>query len=353
MRRQAATLLVSALLTLIFAVVADKLPVPYVREIPGPVSDTLGVTKGKALITVKGAPTSPTTGRIYLLTVLEYGGPGQNISGGSVILGWWRTSEAVVPRRVLFPPTETAQSAAQQDANDMTESQEEAKVAALRYLGYKLQPGVDVAQIEPTSTAKGALKVDDVIVGVDGKAVTDSASLVAITKSHKIGDKITLNVNRNGTTFDVPVTLQKPPADRTDQTTPTIGVQVVDSFAKPFEIDIDLKNVGGPSAGMAFALGIIDKLSGGNLTGGKTIAGTGTIDASGNVGPIGGVVQKMAAARRAGAGVFLIPNGNCADAKGSVPHGLRLVAVTTLSGAVDALKQIRDGGSNVPSCPKS
>jgi Lon-like protease len=350
MRRQASTLLASAGLAVVLFFVGLGLPVPYVRLVPGPVSDTLGSSSGGPLITIKGHPTAPTKGRIYLVTVGEFGGPGKNLSALSVITGWWNTTDAVVPTRLLYPAHVTQQQVEQQDTADMDNSQEQAKVAALRYLGYTLKPGVDVAAINATSSAKGKLEVHDIIVGVDSTTVTNSQQLLDVAKTHKTGDQIVLHVNRNGQPVDVPVTLQAP---RAGSTTPSIGIEVVDSFTKPFEIDIDLNNVGGPSAGMAFALGIVDKLTDGNLTGGRTIAGTGTIDSSGNVGAIGGVQQKMAGARKAGATVFLVPKDNCAEALGAVPHGLRLVKVSTLSGAIDAIKQIRDGGTNVPSCSAS
>ena len=110
-------------------------------------------------------------------------------------------------------------------------SQENAKVAALRYLGYKLQPGVDVAGITATSSAKGKLEVHDIIVGVDSTTVTNSQGLLDVAKKHKAGDQITLHVNRDGQLLDVPVTLQPP---RSGSTTPSIGIEVVDSFTKPF-----------------------------------------------------------------------------------------------------------------------
>ena len=189
---------------------------------------------------------------------------------------------------------------------------------------------------------------DDIITGVDNTTVTNSANLLKVDATHKAGDQIVLHVVRGTTQLDVPVTLQ-PPAK--GSTTPTIGISVVDSFTKPFAIDINLADVGGPSAGTAFALGIVDKLTDGNLTGGRTIAVTGTIDADGNVGAIGGVIQKMAGARSAGATVFLVPKSNCAEALTAVPHGLRLVPITTLSSAVDVLKKIDAGATDVPTCP--
>jgi len=350
MRRQATTLLASAVMAVALFLIGVRLPAPYVRLVPGPVSDTLGRDHGSELITIKGHAVAPTKGRIYLVTVGEYGGPGKNLSAADVLSGWWNSTDAVVPVRVLYPPEETAKEAAQQDAADMDQSQEDAKIAALRYLGYQLNPGVDVASLTDVKAVTGKLQVHDIIVAVDSANVTSSQQLLDVLKTHKVGDQITLHVNRNGTTKDVVVALQAP---REGSSAPSIGISVVDSFTKPFEIDIDLNDVGGPSAGMAFALGIIDKLSDGNLTGGMTIAGTGTIDADGNVGPIGGVQQKMAGARKAGATVFLVPKDNCAEALKAVPKGLRLVKVTTLAGAVDAVKQVRDGGTNVPSCAGS
>jgi Lon-like protease len=348
MRRQAATLIVSGLLALALAVVALQLPAPYVRDVPGPVADTLGTAKGKPLITI-AHPTATPKGRIFLVTVSQYGGPNQNISSLDVVQGWWNNSDAIIPRRLVYPPKTTQQQVAQQDAFDMTESQEQAKVAALRYLGYPLKPGVDVAGLSLDSL-KSKLKVNDIIVGVDGVAVPNRDDLLKVTSAHKPGDQITLHIVRGADSIDVPVTLQPPVKGGSS---PTIGVSVVDSFTKPFAIDINLADVGGPSAGTAFALGIVDKLGDGTLTGGQTIAVTGTIDADGNVGPIGGVIQKMAGARHAGATVFLVPKTNCAEALTEVPRGLRLVQMTTLAGAVAALKQIRDGGTNVPSCSAS
>ncbi|MFJ7158045.1 S16 family serine protease [Streptomyces sp. NPDC101118] len=122
---------------------------------------------------------------------------------------------------------------------------------------------------------------------------------------------------------------------------------------KTVKVDLSLADVGGPSAGLLFSLGIVDKIdgdgSGGDLTGGRVVAGTGTITDTGEVGAVGGVALKTQAAKRDGATVFLVPKAECSDAKAELPEGLRLVPVTTLSGAVSALKALEKGGS-VPSC---
>ena len=128
-----------------------------------------------------------------------------------------------------------------------------------------------------------------------------------------------------------------------------VGVKVVESYVFPFNVKIRVGDIGGPSAGLMFALGIVDKLTPGNLTGGRFVAGTGEISADGSVGAIGGIQQKMAGARQAGATLFLTPAANCADTAGAVPAGMRLVKVRNLAGAVSALHAL-EAGRSVPSC---
>jgi PDZ domain-containing protein len=348
MRRQATALLVSSLSALLLVIISLYLPAPYVRRLPGPVTDTLGSAAGKQLITIAHS-TATTDGKIYLVTVDEIGGPRKSISAFDVLHGWWSKSEAIIPRRLLYSEAVTPQQVAQQDTADMISSQDQAKIAALKFAGFPLKPGVEIASVI-LPALKGKLDPDDIIVGIDSAPVTDTDALSKATKAHQPGDQITLNIVRGAKTLDVPVTLQKPSGTVTG---PTIGISVYDSFTQPFAIGINLANVGGPSAGTAFALGIVDKLTDGNLTGGKTIAVTGTIDADGNVGPIGGVVQKMAGAKAAGATIFMLPKDNCSEALTGVPHGLRLIPITTLASAVSALKAVRDGGTSVPACPAS
>jgi PDZ domain-containing protein len=128
----------------------------------------------------------------------------------------------------------------------------------------------------------------------------------------------------------------------------------LDLSGKDVKVTLRLADVGGPSAGLLFSLGIVDKLDGdgggGDLTGGRIIAGTGTIDADGTVGAVGGVALKTQAARRDGATVFLVPEAECSDAKAELPKGLRLIPVTTLKGAVNSLTALESGKGSVPSC---
>jgi len=178
---------------------------------------------------------------------------------------------------------------------------------------------------------------------VDGKPVTSAASLSSMITAQPAGSTLQLEVLRGGQTLTLPV------MSKLSGGTPVIGVQVQENYKFPFNVRITVGDIGGPSAGMMFALGIIDMLTTENLTGGKFIAGTGEITPAGQVQPIGGIQQKMAAARSAGATVFLTPSTNCANTAGAVPAGLRLVKVSTLSQAVSDLEALK-AGKSVPSC---
>jgi PDZ domain-containing protein len=131
-----------------------------------------------------------------------------------------------------------------------------------------------------------------------------------------------------------------------------MGILIGYKYEFPIEVNLELGDVGGPSGGMMFALGIIDRLTAEDLTGGLHIAGTGTIDQDGEVGPIGGVVQKLYGASRSGATVFLVPAGNCEEIVGNVPAGLQVVKIATLQDALNALEKLSSNTQveSLPSC---
>ena len=176
--------------------------------------------------------------------------------------------------------------------------------------------------------------------------MTGADQLRSLVSGRKAGDPVVVGYSRDGKRASVTITTVAAP-DASKR--PIVGAQLGTRTDFPVKVDIKLRDVGGPSAGLMFALGIIDKLGDESLTGGRNIAGTGEITASGQVGPIGGIQQKMVGARDAGATVFLTPSGNCADAMGAVPAGLKVVKVSTLSQAVSDLEAIK-AGKPVPSC---
>jgi Lon-like protease len=345
MSRRVLVLAVAGFLTVLLAATAALLPVPYVRLQPGPTTNTLGKVGSTDLIRIEGRRTYPDRGHLDLVTVSVLGGPRQRLDLFSAFKGWLDDSIAVVPETTIYPEGETADEAAKESAAEMTDSQDSATTAALRELGIPVTTRTVVTRIPKTSPSQGKLEKGDVIVSVDGTTVAGSSSLRDLVGSHKPGDEVSVVALRDGKEVTTSVTTAGV-GGRT-----VIGVEIRDEADYPFKVDISLKDVGGPSAGLMFALGIVDKLTPGSLTGGKFIAGTGTIDDAGKVGAIGGITQKMIGARRKGATVFLSPASNCAQARETVPDGLRLVKVRTLSDAVEALDDLRAGRTDeVPTC---
>jgi len=344
MSRRSLTLLIATVGVIAALAVAVLIPVPYVILGPGPTLNTLGKdSSGQQLITISGHPTYPATGHLNLVTVGYQGGPGVHLNIFSALAAWLNPHEAVVPESELFAPGQTQQQSQQQDTQEMTGSQQDATAAALTELHIPYQTQVVVVQPEAGFPAAGVLKAGDVITAVDGKAVTGESSLTSLIGAHPAGSTLTLTILRNGQSQTVQV------GTKESGGRPVMGVQVTEQYQFPFTVKFSVGDIGGPSAGTMFALGIIDKLTPLNLTGGKFIAGTGEITPSGQVQAIGGIQQKMVGARDAGATIFLAPASNCSDVKGAIPAGLRVVKVGTLNQAVTYLEDIK-AGQPVPSC---
>lgn len=345
MSRRALTLMAAGFLTLALGVVGALLPVPYVVLRPGPTENTIGDVKGKPVISIEGHQTYPTEGKLSLVTVAYQGGPGNRIDLFSVLRGWIDPTVAVVPEETIFPPTSTAEEVEQQNTQEMTNSQDDATAAALTELKIPYTSVVTVASAQKGLPADGRFKPGDEIVSVDGIPATDRESVSAIVRRHKAGETVTFTVNRGDRSMTVAI-----PTVAAKDGTPIVGITMRISYKFPFKVKINVGDVGGPSAGMMFSLGIVDKLTPGPMTGGKSIAGTGTISPEGKVGPIGGIQQKMVGARKAGATVFLTPADNCAEAVKALPEGLKLYKVGTLHDAVKAIDVIRTGTGAVPGC---
>jgi Lon-like protease len=343
MSRRSVTLLVAAAGVLIALAVAVIAPVPYVALTPGPTLNTLGSLSGKPLIQIKDHRIYPTKGNLNMVTVSFFGGPGTNFNIFAALRSWLSPHDAVVPSSEIFTPGDTPQQVAQQDTEEMANSQETATAAALCQLNIGFKTIDTVQSTIKGMPAAGVLQPGDVITAVDGTPVTCRADAGTLVKERKPGAAVQLTILRHGRT--IPVRLVS--ADVQGQ--PEIGVYLVESFTFPFPVSISVGNIGGPSAGLMFALGIIDKITPDNLTGGRFIAGTGEIEANGTVEPIGGIQQKMAGARAAGATIFLTPAANCPDTAGAVPAGMRLIKVSSLAGAIADLDALK-AGKPVPSC---
>ena len=341
-----ALLLTSAFATVGLLSLALLLPVPYVVLRPGPAINTLGSEHGKQLIAVTGHATYPTSGSLDLTTVTLTGGPGTHVSLITALQAWFDASVEVVPEKALFPTGQTQESSRRENEQEMATSQESATVAAMRAIGITVPMKITVYSVT-TGTPPSPLRPKDVLLAVAGHRLTDDDTLRTQMATVKPGATVDVTVLRDGTEV-----VLHAPTRRASDGRALFGVRVDEDFAFPFTVKIQIDDVGGPSAGMMFALGIVDTLTPGQLTGGRSIAGTGTIDEAGVVGPIGGIAQKMVGARRAGATWFLAPAGNCDDVRGSVPAGMRVVKVSTLKDAMTAVQDIGTGQNlaALPSC---
>ncbi|AWB88712.1 YlbL family protein [Salinibacterium hongtaonis] len=321
------------------------LPTPYVIQQPGPVFDTLGTVeiddKEVPLIDID-AETYPTDGSLDMLTVSVVGSRETRPNWFSVAQAWFDSSKAVLPLDSMYPQGVTLEQSREESRIEMENSQHDAVAAALRQLGYDVPTTLTIATVEEGYPAEGLLEVGDQIVTVNGESFADVASMREELADNGTESPATIEVVRDGEakTFEVtPV-----PSELTG--VPIVGVAVQVSYELPVDVTIRLDKVGGPSAGLMFALGIYDKLTPGDETGGESIAGTGTITGTGEVGAIGGVRQKMYGALKAGADWMLVPASNCADVAGNEPDGLSVFAVATLAEALTALEGISGGSTD-------
>lgn len=338
---------------LVGVTVVALLPAPYVIEQPGPVFDVLGDVdidnESVPMIQIPMEETFPTEGALQMLTVNIRGNPDNLPTWFDIATAYFDPSRAVLPVQDVFPPGTSIETSNEQGRIDMENSQKEAIAAAMTELGYDVPSTLSVIETTAGGPAEGVLLPDDVIVSVNGDVPADVTGLRAIIAENGVDSAAEVVVLRG----DVEETLSiQPVLSPGDNPVPVIGIIVGSDYDFPFTVTIQLQNVGGPSAGMMFALGIIDKLTEGPLNGGEFVAGTGTIASTGEVGPIGGIVQKMWGAQRKGADWFLAPAANCNEVVGNVPAGLTVFAVEDLDDALAALDRISSGGdtSGLPTC---
>lgn len=339
-------MLVSGLLTLALGITAVSLPVPYVIESPGPTFNTLGEDRGTPVIKVTGTEVFPAEGRLDLTTVYVDGGPNGPVSVFTAFAAWLSGSKAVYPEELIFPTGVTKEQSQQESSTAMVTSQENAVAAALKELNIPFEQRMEVASLPEGSASGGKLQAGDVLLSINDKPITALAVVQAELAAGN-GEPVTVVVDRSGSRIPATITPSMSPAGRF-----ILGVILQYKFTFPFDVEISLDEVGGPSAGMMFALGIIDTITPGELTGGTHVAGTGTISPDGGVGPIGGISQKMHGARAAGASLFLAPAENCGDVVGHIPDGLQVVKVENLAGARKAVELAASGSdtSGLPAC---
>ena len=344
--RRSRTLLAAAFLGMALAAILALIPLPYAVLRPGPAINTLGTGEdGKPLVEVSGAPSYPAKGALDFTTVSVQGGPGARVSVWDLLGAWLSPHDDVYDEEAFFPKGVTKDEVKDENTAEMTGSREAAVAVALRSLGKTVTERYAVAQVADTAPARSVLKSGDRILAVDGTTISALADIRRLVQAHSAGNEITLTIERAGARRDV-----------TTRTTDVggrvaLGIVLTTDYDFPFAVTINAGDVGGPSAGLMFTLAVRDVLTTGDLTGGKRIAGTGTIDDSGAVGPIGGIRQKVVGAKSSGADYFLAPAQNCADLSGRTPDGIRVVRVQAFTDALGAVEAIAAGRTDsLPTC---
>ena len=349
------------------------IPVPFVVNSPGPTFNVLGSSNGEPMIQISG--TDPTTGQdvqldepqsasykdkaqpgqgqLRMVTVSESGGPGNRLSFAELIGAYFDPHSRIFDYDAVYPSDATREKVSEAQQAMMRNSQTTSQVAALEYLGWDVPATVTIEGATDGSHAEGVVAQGDRLLAIttpDGTRhdVTSAAIPFTLMRTVPAGSHMTLTIERDGeqqdVSFDSVAAAEGEPGSK-------LGIYLSVAPTLPVDIAFNLEGIGGPSAGMMFSLGIIDRMTPGDMTGGNAVAGTGTMSYDGRVGAIGGIAQKMWGAHDDGAQWFLAPADNCSDVVGHVPDGLHVVSVSTLDEAVTALSSIASGsGDTLPTC---
>ena len=352
MRRRTWAGILAVVLVVGMAVLAATEPVPYVTFGPGPTVNVLGKYKKDDIITVSGHKAYQDDGGLHLTTVVP-SGPDEKISIPQLVSAWVDPDRDVYPYRAIYPPTATQKSVREESSAEMVSSKDTAVAAALRALDIPFKNAVKISDVTKGGPADGKLKAGDQVLSVNGRKVTGLEQLTGIIRPLPVGTDITVKVKRDGKELEKEMTTASSPDDKSAS---AVQVAIGPGFEFPFDVKLNIsENIGGPSGGLMFALGIYDVLTPGSLTDDKVIAGTGEIDAEGKVGPIGGIHQKLVGAQDDGAKLFLVPEGNCAEALGGNydPDKMRLVKVTTMEQALGEVQAwVKDPDAKLARCTR-
>jgi PDZ domain-containing protein len=321
MRRQLRT--AGYILLVSVAIGVSWIRLPYFSFGPGPARDIA------PLIHVEGAPTYGSSGHLVMTTIRF-----DKLTALGTLFTWIDPDRSVVAEDVVYPAGLTPAEEAHRATSQMDQSKIDAAAVVLRQVSnYPREhgPGALVESVGPGCPADDRLFPGDVIVRIEGEPVASRLQASRLIDAVPVDEPIDFRVEADGEMHDVRLTRGRcPGADE-----PLIGILLVASF--PFEITIESAEVGGPSAGLMWALGLYDLLTPGDLTRGRTIAGTGAIALDGTVAPIGGVEDKVVAAQDVGADILLVPRGNLGELRDIDSGDLRLIPVSTFDEAVDAL----------------
>jgi Lon-like protease len=337
----------SSVLFVVLAAILVLTPVPFVTWRPGTPVNILGATESGPIIEVSGAQTYEASGEL-LLTVVSTSKAAANVSLLEAMMVYYDPDSDAMPRDLIYPPGRTGDQVTADAVASMDMSRSNAIVAALRAAGIPVTERPMVSGVVMSGPAGGRLEPGDLIHAVNGQQVKTTGEVARIVASAQIGGPVTFEVARDGATRSVVVTTG---ASSQDTSRAIVGIGLGVGYEYGPRVSYALSDeIVGPSAGLAFAIGIYDLLTEGSLLGDNVVAGTGEIDPSGQVRPIGGVREKIKGAEEADAAVFLLPIDNC-EAVGDLDTDVRLVPVATLRDAIAALQFLAEGNeAEVPTC---
>jgi len=312
------------------------MPTGYVIERPGQVFNVMGEINNQPVISSSDLEIFPSESRFDITTISLVGNREATPNWVQVLAAWIDPEQIVLPLDEVYPPNRSTQEIRAESSAQMEISQQDAIAVALRQLGYEVPRNLYVSSVIEGAPASKLLVGGDFVLQANQVVVTTFEELREQIQL-SLGSEVSILVIRDGREITVNVT----PEFRDGAY--VIGAMIGYTYDFPASVTLQLGDVGGPSGGLIFSLGIIDALTPGSLAGDKHVSGTGTISPSGAVGPIGGVDLKMLAARDSGADLFLAPFANCSEILGSIPSGLNVVAVRDLSEAKSAVEALASG----------
>jgi PDZ domain-containing protein len=277
--------------------------------------------------------------------------PDSYITAFDIFYGWVDKNRAVLPREQVYPAGETAAEAVREGAAEMSSSQINATAAALAYLGYQSPSKLVVVDVSKESKAHEVIMRNDQLLSIDQVKLNNTTEVLRYLEGKEAGQVVSVEIERAGVGRLIKKIALSPRPDGSA----FIGIIIQEKFDFPFDVQIQLAETGGPSGGLIFALGIVEKLTQLDLIRSRNIAGTGTITTDGLVGPIGGIAEKIIGAKNDGVEIFFTPVNNCQDinlsdqlSNGQGGKAMKIVPVATLAEAIEVLKLPES--AKFPSC---
>ncbi len=339
-RRTQASLLALALLVVsVVAMVVQ--PVPWVVYAPGPTLDVLGEFDGEAIVEVKDRKEYRDNGDLLMLTVVS-STPREKVELFAVVAAWLDPARAVYPYDLIYAPQDTEESVREQSQEQMSSSQDNARAAARAALDGPFESWGAVTDVDPKGGSAGKLAKGDRFQAINGVAVQNVPELFRQMQKVRPGSNVVVTASRAGVSTEHRIRTKR---SEEEPRRALIGVGIKQEFRFPFAVDLNIsENIGGPSAGMMFSVAIYDVLTPGSLTDGMKIAGTGEVDPEGTIGAIGGLQQKLAAAQRDDARLFLVPADNCKEAMTASfdREKMRLVRADNVDQVIDQIEKWAD-----------